>query len=98
MTGDDQPLPGIRCFQTMFLVLLHSSGSPPSTWPCPVGPRNSGQSAAADSPPNNNSNPTQTERIIVSPRRVSFHPRSIHSDHSIVLAVQWAAGAFFTFG
>src|SRR5437773_832393 len=48
MTGDDQPPPGIVCFQATFLVLLHSVGRPPfSTWPCPVGPRNSGQASAA---------------------------------------------------
>src|SRR5947199_2319551 len=47
LTGDDQPPPGIVCFQATFFVVLHSVGRPPfSTRPCPVGPRNSGQEAS----------------------------------------------------
>src|SRR6185436_20498578 len=44
-TGDDHPLPGIATFQRTFFVSLHVSGSPCSSdTPCPVGPRNCGQS------------------------------------------------------
>src|SRR5271166_1778837 len=47
MMGEDHALPGTGCFQTTFLVLLHSSGSlPEPTMPWPVGPRNSGQFSA----------------------------------------------------
>src|SRR4051812_6385486 len=46
MTGDDQPLPGISCFHVTFFVVSHSTGNlPDGTTPCPVGPRNSGQSS-----------------------------------------------------
>ena len=45
-TGVDQPSPATGDFQTMFLVSLHSSGSPRSAeWPCAPGPRNSGHSS-----------------------------------------------------
>ena len=48
MAGDDHPRPATGTFHTTFLVSLHSSGRPRSVeWPCPVGPRNSGQSSAA---------------------------------------------------
>src|SRR4051812_19520477 len=47
MTGDDQPRPGIGRFQATFLSGPHATGKRPfATIPCPVGPRNSGQSSA----------------------------------------------------
>src|SRR6185503_6376075 len=47
-TGDDHPFPGIATFQRTFFVSLHVSGSPCSSdTPCPVGPRNCGQSEAS---------------------------------------------------
>ena len=46
-TGDDHPRPGTGVFQVTFSVSLHSSGTTASAaWPCPVGPRNCGQSPA----------------------------------------------------
>jgi len=47
ITGDDQPFPGMGTFHRTFVVSLQFSGSPCSSdVPCPVGPRNCGQSEA----------------------------------------------------
>ena len=47
ITGDDHPEPLTRTFHETFLLSLQLSGRPVSVeWPWPVGPRNSGQSAA----------------------------------------------------
>jgi hypothetical protein len=46
MTGEDHPLPGNGVFHRTFSVSLQRTGAGCSpTMPCPVGPRNSGQSA-----------------------------------------------------
>src|SRR5262245_26830917 len=46
-TGDDQPVPGIVCFQTTFSVALQESGTSAAfETPLPFGPRNCGQSRA----------------------------------------------------
>ena len=48
MTGEDQPNPLMGVFQATFSVSLQVIGSPVSMeCPCPSGPRNCGQSAAA---------------------------------------------------
>jgi hypothetical protein len=45
--GEDHPRPGTAVFQAMFCVSLHSTGRPRAAEsPCPVGPRNCGQSWA----------------------------------------------------
>src|SRR5262249_19364262 len=45
--GDERPSPGRAVFQATFSVALHRSGrSAPAYSPCPVGPRNRGQSPA----------------------------------------------------
>ena len=47
ITGDDQPRPGTGTFQVTFSVSLQVSGTDASgACPCPVGPRNCGQSLA----------------------------------------------------
>src|SRR5688572_6617760 len=47
--GEDQPLPGIAVFQPTFFSALHSMGTFEATeTPSPVGPRNCGQSLAAE--------------------------------------------------
>lgn len=49
--GDDQPLPGIGVFQTMFDVALHSTGTFFSCdMPCLLGPRKQGQLSARGEP------------------------------------------------
>src|SRR5215813_10643842 len=49
-TGDDQPRPGIGTFQRILEVSLQLSGRPCSSEvPCPVGPRNCGQSVVGKS-------------------------------------------------
>src|SRR5437867_698243 len=49
-SGEDQPFPGIFCFQAIFFVGLQWSGRCSAlATPCPVGPRNSGQSCAVSS-------------------------------------------------
>ena len=54
-TGDDQPFPGIATFQRTFLFSLHVNGSPVSSeTPCPVGPRNCGQSEVGTNKMSNN--------------------------------------------
>src|SRR5262245_51678345 len=46
MTGDDQPRPGIPVLLFTLFVSLHVTGkSFASETPCPLGPRNCGQSA-----------------------------------------------------
>ena len=46
-TGEDQPAPGKARFQATFSVELHRTGTSfAGECPCPVGPRNSGQSCA----------------------------------------------------
>src|SRR6185503_9638720 len=47
IAGEDHPLPGIAIFHLTFFDSLQVRGSPRSSEiPCPVGPRNSGQSSA----------------------------------------------------
>src|SRR5437762_1254988 len=68
-TGVDHPLYGISVPHFTLFVSLQRSGSPigllpgAETWPSPVGPRNSGQSARAAAWPNPlRTNATATRR------------------------------------
>src|SRR5436305_14403908 len=48
-TGEDQPRPGMGVFQATFFELDHSTGRLWALeWPCPSGPRNSGQFSFAE--------------------------------------------------
>src|SRR5689334_22648075 len=44
----------MSCFQATFFSGPHSVGRPPRAWPCPSGPRNSGQSSARAAADSNN--------------------------------------------
>src|SRR5262249_28981555 len=65
ITGDDHPLPGSSFRHVTFFVGPHSVGGLPSAWPCPVGPRNCGQSAARSSSESGRerANPSRTRCI-----------------------------------
>src|SRR5260221_13120314 len=73
-TGDDHPCPGTSIFHATFFVVLHSVGTPVEVDnPCPVGPRNWGQSSART----DDASTSEHNDSRHSERNISFFPNEI---------------------